>query len=345
MEFDLLTTVECGGCSAKLSPTQLTEVLSALPQGVDSRLLVGIGTQDDAGVWQLSDDLALIQTTDFFPPICSDPYDFGQIAAANALSDVYAMGGRPINALGLVMFPHAEIPLAVLHDILRGGSDKVAESGAVMVGGHTIDDSPPKYGLAVTGVVHPSRLVTNASARAGEVVVLTKPLGTGAIVAGHRAGESRPEAYQAALASMKLLNRNGADVMQEFGVRCATDVTGFGLVGHALRMADASHVTINLEAAKVPLLEDAYRLIDLGCIPGAAFRNLSSLEGRCRFATRLDYNLKMAMLDPQTSGGLLFTITDDRADQALKELRRRGLLSSGVIGQVVERQQESVRVS
>jgi selenide, water dikinase len=344
MTFDLLQTVEYGGCSAKLSPVQLAEALRDLPPIKHERLLVDISTHDDAGVWKLTDDMVLIQTTDFFPPVCSDPYEFGQIAAANALSDVYAMGGTPINALNIVMFPQSRIPLDVLRDILRGGQDKVAESGAVIVGGHTIEDFPPKYGLAVTGIAHPSEITTNAAARPGESVILTKPVGTGALVAGHRIGEAKPEGYRAALESMKLLNKAGAEVMKLSGSRCATDVTGFGLLGHAVNMADAGNVTVEFFGRSIPILEDAYRLVDLGCIPGGAFRNQSFAEENCEFSTGFNYNLKMLMYDPQTSGGLLFTVADEKAPGAISGLRARGFERAAVIGRILPRQSKSIIV-
>ena len=344
MPFDLLTTVEFGGCSAKLSPSQLADVLKDLPGIKHERLLVDISTHDDAGVWKLTDDIALIQTTDFFPPVCSDPYEFGQIAAANALSDVYAMGGIPINALNIVMFPQARIPLDVLREILRGGIDKVAESGAVIVGGHTIDDYPPKYGLAVTGVVHPSEIATNAATRPGEDVILTKAIGTGAIVAGHRIGEVKPEAYRAAIESMKQLNKSGAEIMRNYGVRCATDVTGFSLLGHAMKMASASGVTIEIDADTVPLLDDAYRLVEMGCIPGASFRNQSVAEEHCDFRPGIDYNLKMLMFDPQTSGGLLFTVDHEQAPGAIADLRKNGYPRAAIIGKTRQRESAALIV-
>jgi selenide, water dikinase len=338
MSFDLLQTVEYGGCSAKLSPEQLEEALKNLPAVKHNRLLVDISTHDDAGVWKLTDDIALIQTTDFFPPICSDAYEFGQIAAANALSDVYAMGGKPINAMNIVMFPRTRIPLDVLSDILRGGIDKVSESGAVIVGGHTIDDYPPKYGLAVTGVVHPLKVTTNAAAQPGDALILTKALGTGAIIAGHRIEVAANEGYRAAIESMKQLNDGGADVMNKYGVYCATDITGFSLLGHGVKMARASNVTIKLNASAVPLLDDAYRLVDLGCIPGASFRNQDFAEKSCHFEPGIDYNLKMLMCDPQTSGGLLFTIAPENASEALSELHEKGFNQASIIGKIVQKE-------
>jgi len=333
--FDLLATVEYGGCSAKLSADQLAEALSGLPAAEDERLLVGISTHDDAGVYRLTDDLAIIQTTDFFPPVCSDPYEFGQIAAANALSDVFAMGGDAVTALNLVMFPREGVPLDVLREILRGGMEKVTEAGAAVVGGHTIADDPIKYGLAVTGTVHPDRIITNANAKPGELLVLTKPLGTGAIVAGRRVGKAQDADYQAALETMKQLNRRGAEVMQELNLRCATDVTGFGLLGHSLEIARSSGVTIEIQASDVPMLSGAYELIQMGCIPGAAFRNQDFVDKQTRFADSLDYNLKMLLLDPQTSGGLLMTVPPNDADAVVEACRSRGYPETRAIGQIL----------
>ncbi|MBE0637271.1 MAG: selenide, water dikinase SelD [Bacteroidales bacterium] len=332
-QFDLLTTIEYGGCSAKLPAKELDKTLAGLPKTPHSNLLVGTETHDDAGVFKISDEIALIQTTDFFPPVCSDPYEFGQIAAANALSDVYAMGGEALTALNLVCFP-ANIPLEVLKEILRGGIDKVKESGGVIAGGHTIVDDTPKYGLAVTGKVHPDKIITNAAAQPGDVLILTKPIGAGTIMAGHRIGEVDEKRYQAVLESMMQLNKKGAEIMQQFGVRCATDITGFGLAGHALKMAMGSKVTIEIEAEKVPLFDGAYDLIDLGCIPGACFRNLEYVEDHCVFNESLDYNLKMLMLDAQTSGGLLICCQEKKAMKMMHELKQVGFSKSAVIGTV-----------
>lgn len=344
MPFDLLTTVEYGGCSAKLSPDQLAAALANLPRVTHPDLLVDIDTHDDAGVYRISDDLALVQTTDFFSPICSDPYQFGQIAAANALSDIFAMGGKALTALNLVMFPSRDIPLDVLERILAGGQDKVAEAGAIIVGGHTIDDYPPKYGLAVTGTVHPERIVTNDSARPGDVLILTKPLGTGVLVAGRRIGEATDEGYQAALDAMMLLNRSGGEVMQKHGMRCATDVTGFSLLGHAYKMAAASGVSMDIDSESVPLLIGAYELADLGCIPGAAFRNLSFVDDHCRFAPSVDYNRKMLMLDAQTSGGLLMCVPGDKVDAVVDDLHRHGLTAATTVGMVNEKADRALTV-
>jgi selenide,water dikinase len=315
-----------------LPAAKLYELLRDFPKPSHPDLLVGLETHDDAGVFRISDEVALIQTVDFFPPICSDAYEFGQIAAANALSDVYAMGGRPLTALNLMMFPEDRIPIEVYREILLGGHDKVAESGAVIVGGHTISDWPPKYGLAVTGIVHPDRIVTNALARPGDILILTKPIGSGAIVAGQRLKMADPSSYRAALEGMKTLNRRAAELMQEFGVRCATDITGFGLLGHAMQMANASGVTLRIDCGRVPLLEGAYGLIDSGCIPGAAFRNQDYTEKDCDFGA-VDYNTRMLMLDAQTSGGIMMAVPTALAGAVLDRLRTEGCPSSTVIGE------------
>ncbi|NLJ43716.1 MAG: selenide, water dikinase SelD, partial [Bacteroidales bacterium] len=244
MKTDLLQMVESGGCSSKIPPQMLEEILRTMPLPEDPNILVDIDTHDDAGVYKVNDDLALVFTTDFFPPVCSEPYEFGQIAAANSISDIYAMGGRPVIALNIMMFPAAKLPMEAYSDILRGGADKAAEAGLRIIGGHTIDDFPPKYGLAVIGYVHPEKIIANSGACEGDVLILTKPLGTGIILAGQRMKIAARADVEEALRLMKLLNRAGAEVMSEFGVRGATDVTGYGLAGHALKMAKASNVTI-----------------------------------------------------------------------------------------------------
>jgi selenide, water dikinase len=332
MAFDLLSTVEYGGCSAKLPAQKLSKALSRLKKITNKNLLVGIETHDDAGVYKLTDDIAVILTTDFFPPVCSDPYEFGQIAAANALSDVFAMGGRAVAALNLCMFPSAKIPLSVLREILAGGLQKIEEAGAVVAGGHTIDDYPPKYGLAVTGVIHPGRVVRNDRAKPGDVLILTKPLGSGAIIAGKRIGQVSKRDYGACLDNMKLLNKAGGEAMQEFGVRCATDVTGFSLLGHALSMARASGVTLEIYSAEVPILSGAYELVDGGCIPGASFRNQEFVERDCLFEKDVDYSMKMLCLDAQTSGGLLMCVPEKKAKDVQRRLVDKGYPRAAIIG-------------
>lgn len=326
--------VEVGGCSAKIPPEQLEEILKYLPLPEDPNILVDIDTHDDAGVYKVNDDLALVFTTDFFPPVCSDPYEFGQIAAANSISDVYAMGGRPVIALNIMMFPASKMPLEAYIDILRGGADMAATAGVRIIGGHTIDDNPPKYGLAVIGYVHPRRIITNAGARPGDSMILTKPVGTGVILAGQRLKMASEKDITEAKRVMKLLNNSGAEVMKKYDIRGATDVTGFGLAGHALKMAKASNVSITLNVKRVPLIGKTYDLVDQGCIPGAAFRNLEYAEPDTRFASDLDYNLKMIAFDAQTSGGLLICVPNDSKDKVISGLKKAGLDNSSIIGSV-----------
>lgn len=341
--FDLLSTVEYGGCSAKLAPAELTELLSTIPLIKNSNILVDIETHDDAGVYKLNDETALIVTTDFFPPVCSDAYTFGRIAAANALSDVYAMGGTPLLALNLAMFPSKDISLEVLRDILAGGQDKINESGAFTMGGHTIDDNPPKYGLAVVGTVHPDKLVTNACLRAGQRLVLTKPLGVGVLMAAHRMDICPAAAYERALEEMMLLNKTGASLMQQFGVKAATDVTGFGLAGHALKMAEASGVTIQLESEALPALPAVMDLLADGCIPGAAFRNLDFVRANTSFSSSCSVEHKMLSCDAQTSGGLLIAVDASRAADLLYALHASGLHpSASIIGEVVRKRNKGL---
>lgn len=338
MAFDLLTTVETGGCSSKIPPMMLEELLSGFPLSVDPKILVDIATHDDAGVYKISDDLALVLTTDFFPPLVSDGYEFGQIAATNSISDVYAMGGTPLLAMNIMMFPSTRIPLEVYPEILRGGYDKAKEAGVSIIGGHSIDDYPPKYGLAVIGTVHPEKIITNAGAKAGDVLILTKPIGTGIILAAHRLGLAPEQQLEEVKRLMKRLNNDGARLMQKYDVKGATDITGFGLAGHALKMARGSGVTISLNMKSVPLAEGTYDLAELACIPGAAFRNLDYVEREARFGETLDYNLKMIAHDAQTSGGLLISVAEAKADALLADLRAAGHPESAVIGKVEPKQ-------
>ena len=334
MTIDLLKLVEYGGCSSKIPAKQLEEILKFLPLPSDPNILVDIDTHDDAGVYRINDELALVLTTDFFPPVCSDPYEFGQIAAANSISDVYAMGGDPVLALNIMMFPAKDLPMEVYAEILKGGCDKATEAGVRIIGGHTIDDTPPKYGLAVVGFIHPEKIMTNAGARPGDVLILTKPVGTGVIMAAQRMGIADKADIEEAKRQMKLLNKTGAEVMKKHGIKGATDITGFGLAGHALKMARASKVTININMKNIPLIGKTYNLVDEGCIPGASFRNLEYAENDTSFGADLDYNLKMIAFDAQTSGGLLMSVPVEKADTILTDLLDAGLISSSVIGDV-----------
>jgi selenide,water dikinase len=300
-----------------MGPADLSEALAPLARHVDPRLLVGPDTFDDAAVFRLRDDLALVQTVDFFAPIVDDAYDFGRIAAANALSDVYAMGGTPLTALALAAFPENKLPLTLLSEILRGGEDVVRAAGAIVVGGHTISDEEVKYGLAVTGTVHPDQVMSNAGARAGDVLVLTKPLGTGVLATEMKAGALTIERAHALVTSMSRLNDVASHAAVQLGVRCATDISGFGLMGHASHVAKASGVTLRFEAASIPALPGAEEALRLGITTGGAKRNERFVLSQIYCAPSVPAVVSALVVDPQTSGGLLLAVPPDRIDEYL----------------------------
>jgi selenide, water dikinase len=306
-------------------------VLRRLPSPSDPNLLVGTNTADDAGVYRLSDDLALVQTVDFFTPVVDDPYWFGAIAAANALSDVYAMGGRPLTALNIVAFPVGTLSLDVLSEILRGGADKVREAGVTLVGGHTIDDTEPKFGLSVTGTVHPGRIVTNAGAQAGDILVLTKPLGSGIATTALKAGTASDQLRDSVIALMATLNRDASEAMLEVGVHAATDVTGFGLLGHLGEMAVGSGLAATVRAGAVPILPEIVEHAQAGTVPGGTRRNLESLAGRLHVDPAVGETLRLILGDAQTSGGLLIACSPGSVADLLAALARRGI-AGAVIG-------------
>jgi selenide, water dikinase len=308
--------------------------MSSLPPVDDPRLLVGSDTLDDAAVYRLSDELALVQTVDFFTPVVDDPYDFGRIAAANAFSDVYAMGGTPLTALNIVCFPSGVLPLDHLSRILQGGAESAARAGATIVGGHTIDDPEPKYGLAVTGVVRPGDETTNAAAAPGDVLVLTKPLGTGIVATAIKQGTASAEVIAAATASMAELNRAGAEVAREHGVRAVTDVTGFGLLGHVSEMCRASGVAVDVWFDRLPLLPGAVELVRSGIAPGGTRRNLEFVEPWTSFEGTLDAWQRLLCADAQTSGGLILAVPAGREDAVVAALEARGAGAAAIIGRV-----------
>ena len=297
-------------------------------------LLVGFNKADDAGVWRIDDKTALVQTVDFFPPIVDDPYYFGQIAAANALSDVYAMGGRPLTALNIVAFPSSTMPGQILADILRGGLDKIEEAGAVVVGGHSIKDKELKYGVAITGIIDPNRVVTNSGAKVGDKLFLTKSLGTGIITTGIKRNVVSAELTKQVIRQMAELNRTAAELMVQFGVTSATDITGFGLLGHAFEMAHGSGVGMKLYSGAIPLLPEAIRLAGEGVNPGGANDNRGYLEDKVTIAATVDPNLAQVLYDPQTSGGLLIAIPAAQAEQFAAALHEHAL-PNRVIGEVI----------
>lgn len=305
--------------------------MSHLPKPLGNPdVLVGMETGDDAAVYRLRPDLALVVTTDFFTPVVDDAYTFGAIAAANALSDIYAMGARPLMAVNLVAFPIKELPGSVLADILRGGAEKTREAGIEILGGHSIDDHEPKYGLAVIGTVHPDRIVRNRGGRAGDALLLTKPLGTGIITTAIKHGVAPPEAERAAVESMLRLNRDGAQAMEGVEVHAATDVTGFGLLGHLHYLARASGVAARIDSAAVPLLPAAEELADGGEVPGGTRSNERFLAGKVRRAFPVSDVTQTVLSDAQTSGGLLIAVPPGAVDALSEALRQRGVLAARV---------------
>ena len=319
-------------------------MLHSLPPFHHPNLIVGTETSDDAGVFRLRDDLAIVNTVDFFTPIVDDPYTFGQIAAANALSDVYAMGGEPRTALNIVGFPRGRLDLGVLTDIIRGGSERVRAAGAVVIGGHSIIDEELKYGMAVTGVIHPDRIIRNSGVRPGDALVLTKPLGTGIIATGLKRRKASAASVRAAVRSMIALNDVASAVMRAVPAHACSDVTGFGLLGHAYEMASGSGVTIVLEARALPLLPGARRLARQGCLTGGCRRNREYLDNKTSIDRSIPRDLVEVALDPQTSGGLLIAVAADQADALVDELRAKGIDTSRRVGYATAAQEVSVRL-
>lgn len=323
-----------GGCGCKIGPGQLSGILNNLPQmDPNPNVLVGTETSDDAGVYKLTDDLAIVQTVDFFTPIVDKPYDFGQVAAANALSDVYAMGGRPLTALNIVAFPIGQLDHDILSEILRGAGEKVREAGATLVGGHSIDDNEPKFGLSVTGTVHPDKVLTNAGAKPGDKLILTKPIGVGILTTALKRDKLNSEDIERVTRVMATLNRYAAEVMANYTVHACTDVTGFGLLGHTLEMAKGSGTGIVIDRRNVPVLPRAKELAAEGVVPGGTKNNYRHVESSVDFASSLDELDRYVLCDAVTSGGLLIAVASDEADAMLSELRKAGV-EAALIGEV-----------
>ncbi len=312
----------------------LAQVLRGLPAVTDPNLLVGSEHFDDAGVYRLSDDTAIVMTLDFFPPLVDDPYQYGRIAAANSLSDIYAMGARPLCALNIVGFPDTELPVEILGEILKGGAERVAAAGAVIAGGHTVRDTEIKYGLSVTGVVHPEKILANKGARVGDVLVLTKPLGSGTLTTAAKQGKIAEGDLAEAIDVMTDLNAGACEAALHVGVHAATDITGFGLIGHTFEMAQAGGVTIELEAQSVPLMTRTLELARAGVVTRAAKSNLAHI-GQQVICAGVDEVLVKVMADAQTSGGLLLSVAADRAEKLLVALRRKNTRAAQVIGRVL----------
>lgn len=319
-------------------------MLHSLPPFDHPDLIVGTETSDDAGVFRLREDLAIVNTVDFFTPIVDDPYTFGQIAAANALSDVYAMGGEPKTALNIVGFPKGKLDLEVLTEIIRGGSERARAAGVVVIGGHSIIDQELKYGMAVTGVVHPDRVIRNIGVRPGDAMVLTKPLGTGIITTGLKKRKASPASVKAAVRSMVALNDTASAVMRTFPVHACSDVTGFGLLGHAFEMASGSGVTIVLDAGALPLLPGVRRLAQQGHLTGGCRRNRAYLSDKTAIARSVRRDLIDVAFDPQTSGGLLIALPEDHGDALVAALKSKGIAAAARVGHATAAEDVSVRL-
>jgi len=327
-----------------LPPGDLDRALCGLEFPTDSNVIVGLETADDAGVYKVSDDLAIIQTVDFFTPIVDDPYAFGQIAAANALSDVYAMGGVPKTAMNLVAFPIKDMDLSVLRHIIQGGLDKMREAGVVLVGGHSVEDKELKYGLSVMGFIHPDRVLTKKNLRVGDRLILTKPLGTGIINTAIKGGLASKEITDTVTRLMATLNRDAAEIMENYPVHACTDITGFGFLGHLAEMVVDSGAGIRIQSNRVPVLPLTLNYAGMGLVPAGAYKNREFFERHVDVAIGVDILIQDILFDPQTSGGLLICVENERADDLLQALKKKGVQDAAIVGQVVPEPKERIIV-
>lgn len=338
MEKRLTQLTKSSGWAAKIGPDILAQVLCHLPKTYDENLLVGLETSDDAAVYKINDDLAMIQTLDFFTPVVDDPYTFGQIAAANSLSDVYAMGGEPKLAMNIVCFPNCLNP-SVLAEILKGGYDKVKEAGAITVGGHTVEDDEPKYGLSVTGFVHPDKVLINSNAKPGDVLILTKPLGLGVINTAIKGEIADKTTYDEAVMVMSTLNKYAKEAIDRVGgVNSLTDITGFGLLGHALEMASGSSVTMKIYHKHIPVVSNAIEYAQMGLVPAGAYANRGHIGDNVFINENVPKDMEDILFDPQTSGGLLISIPKEKAEKLLEELKSTPT-KFALVGEVLEKQE------
>ena len=340
----LTEMVSCSGCAAKLSAKMLAEALRRLPvQPVNENVLVGFDTADDAGVYRLRDDMALVQTVDFFTPIVDDPYNYGRIAALNSINDVWAMAGTPITALAITCFPKEGVDPAILGEMMRGGTETLIANGVALLGGHSVDSQQIMFGYSVTGLIDPHKVATNAGARPGDVIILTKPIGTGVISAGIKFAKASEAVAAGSLETMLTPGKHAAEAMREFEVKGATDVTGFSLLGHAWEMARASKVTIEIEPGAVPLLEGALELAEAGVITGADRTNREYVGDDIEIDASVSKALGRLLYDPQTAGGMLIAIAEDRSHELLDRLKEN-YRTARVIGRITERASHSIVV-
>lgn len=319
-------------------------MLRHLPKIKDKRVLIGYNSVDDAGVYKLNKDLALVQTVDFFPPVVDDPYDFGQIAAANALSDIYAMGGKPVSALNIVGYPKKFLPLSCLEEILKGGADKTREAGVPIIGGHTLKTEEPIYGLTVNGVIHPKKIVTNTGAKPGDLLILTKPLGIGIITTGIKQNKSPKKVVREAVKVMSELNKSASEVMLKFGVKACTDITGFGFLGHLWEMVSASKTGARIFLSRIPVIDYAWKLAEKRIVPGGTISNRNFMENKVDWEKDICEEAKIVLCDAQTSGGLLISISKKKAQRLLQFLRKKGVKKSCIVGEIIKDKRCRIRV-
>ena len=336
-KIKLTKFVENAGCASKINQNDLKIVLAGLPKTTDPRVLVSADTCDDAGVFKISDNLALVQSVDVFTPSVDDPYTFGQIAAANSVSDIYAMGGSPLTALSIIGFPIETMSHRIMNQILRGGVDKMEEAGVSIVGGHSFKDNEVKFGFAVTGTINPKKIITNNTAQPGDILVLTKPIGTGVIGFACQIGKASAESLNTISQSMAELNKIPAEIMVDMGVKTATDVTGFGLMGHLSEIAAQSKVTIEIFADQVPVFDGVFEKIRQGMISGAIERNKDFASQYVATSSGVSEERETVLYDPQTSGGLLIAIHPNRAEELVSRLKKKGLDFTSIIGSVVSK--------
>jgi len=324
-----------GGCGCKVEPETLHTLLAKVPKKHSNKaLLVGIENSDDAAIYQINEGQALVFTNDFFAPIVDDPYIYGRVAAANALSDIYAMGGEPMLANAILGYPVGKLPVETIQEIMRGGLDVCKDAGIPLAGGHTIDNPQPIYGLAAIGMVHPDSVKTNAAARVGDVLILTRPIGIGIMTTAIKTGNLTPAGYAELIENITQINAVGAWLGQQQGVHAMTDITGFGIAGHLLEMAKGARVRMNIRASDVPVMQEAWSLVVEGVVPTAAYRNMSAYADALSFEDEWNIDHQLVFTDPQTNGGLLVSVAQEHAEAVLSGLRAQGCARAAVIGEV-----------
>ncbi len=340
-EIKLTQMTKTAGWAAKIGPETLAQVLCKLPKFKDDNLIVGIETSDDAAVYKITDDIAMIQTVDFFTPVVDDPYIFGQIAAANSLSDVYAMGGEPKLALNIIGFPNCLDP-SVMADILSGGASKVIEAGATLAGGHSIEDDEPKYGLCVTGFINPNKIFKNYGAKPGDVLILTKQIGSGIVNTAVKADMASEEIIDEAVIVMTSLNKKAKEVFEKYNISSCTDITGFGLIGHSIEMAEGSNVTFEINVNDVPVISNVIEYAQMGLVPAGAYKNMDYFKGKVEY-NNVDESYIDLFFDPQTSGGLLISVNENYAENIINDLNAAYLDTKfAIIGKVVEKKEKFI---